>query len=108
MWAELVNFANSADSAGSAQGALRQIQARMTKQMKLRLVRWVAIPLFVLGLRFADGGQVWNYMMNHLALTALLPLVVMFLVLVARGFYMQHRQQQGDSSKLDGAHNAKP
>jgi RsiW-degrading membrane proteinase PrsW (M82 family) len=80
----------------------------MTKQTKLRLVRWVAIPLFVIGLRFVDGGRAWNYMMNHLVLTALLPIVVMFLVLVARGFYMQHRQHDGDGSKFGGAHGAKP
>ncbi|MGB7265164.1 MAG: hypothetical protein WBC92_06600 [Terracidiphilus sp.] len=79
----------------------------MTKQTKLRLVRWVAIPLFVIGLRFADGGRVWNYMVNHVALTALLPLVVLFLILIARSFYMQHRRQTGDGSKVAGTQSAK-
>ncbi|MGA9063228.1 MAG: hypothetical protein WB341_16395 [Terracidiphilus sp.] len=80
----------------------------MKKETKLRLARWIVIPLIIIGLRFIGGGRVWEYMVNHLALTALLPLVVLFLVLFVRGMYMQYRREPNKSSRMDGAQSAKP
>ncbi len=81
---------------------------RMTLQTKLRIVRWVAIPLGVVGLRFIAGGRFWNFMEDHLWLTVVLPLVALFLLLLARGMYMQYRREPERNSKLGGAQNAKP
>ena len=80
----------------------------MKKETKLRLARWIVIPLIIIGLRFIGGGRVWEYMVNHLALTALLPLVVLFLVLFVRGMYMRYRREPNKSSRMDGAQSAKP
>lgn len=56
--------------------------------------------------RLGDGGRIWNYMVDHLWLTALLPLVVLFVALFAR--VMQYRGEPEASSKVNGAHGAKP
>lgn len=47
----------------------------------------------MVALRFVDDGRVWNYMVDHLWLTAVLPLVVLFLLLFVRGMYMQYRRE---------------
>jgi small-conductance mechanosensitive channel len=89
-------------------GALTPTKPAMKKGNKLRLARWVAIPLVILGLRFIGGGRVWEYMTDHLVLTALLPLVVLFLVLFVRIMTMQHRREPDERAKVGGAHRAKP
>ena len=79
----------------------------MKKENRLRLARWIAIPAIIVGLRFIDGGRVWDYMVNHLVLTVLLPLVVLFLVLFVRAMAMQDRRERGESPKAGGAESAK-
>jgi len=80
----------------------------MTKEVKIRMARWIAIPAIILGLRFLGGGRVWEYMVSHVWLTAVLPLVVLFLVLFGRGMVLQSRREPGGNSKLDGVQGAKP
>lgn len=57
--------------------------------------------------RFAAGGRIWEAMIDHIWLTAVLPLVVLFLLLFARGMYMQYRREPEGNSKMDGAPSAK-
>ncbi len=80
----------------------------MKKQTKIRLAWWVGFPLSLVALRFIAGGRAWNYLVDHLWLTALLPLVVLFLLLFARGMYMQYRRPPEGNPKMDGAQKAKP
>ena len=76
----------------------------MTKQTKIRLAWWIGFPLSVVALRFIAGGRAWDYLVDHLWLTAVLPLVVLFLLLFARGVYMQYRREPEGDSKMDCAH----
>ncbi|SPE18321.1 exported hypothetical protein [Candidatus Sulfotelmatomonas gaucii] len=80
----------------------------MKKQTKIRLAWWVGFPLSLVAMRFIAGGRAWDYLVDHLWLTAVLPLVVLFLLLFARGMYMQHRRQPGGNPKMGSAHRAKP
>ena len=80
----------------------------MKNGTKIRVARWIAIPLVILGLRFAAGGRVWGYMVDHLWLAAVLPLVVLFVLLFTRGMYMQHRREPNESSNVGGAQKARP
>ena len=80
----------------------------MTKEVKQRLVRWLAIAAIIFVVRFAAGGRVWDYMVDHLLLTALLPLVVLFLVLFVRGMMIQRGRHQEEARRIDGAESAKP
>ncbi len=79
----------------------------MTNQAKLSLVRWIAILLVILGLRFVGGGRAWEYMVNHLLLTILLPFVALFLVLFVRGRAIHNRRQRDEGAKVEGAQSAK-
>ncbi len=89
-------------------GALTPAKPAMKKENKIRLARWIAIPVIILGLRFIAGGRVWDYMVNHLVLTALLPLMVLFLVLFVRVTAMQYRREPDKSPKAGRAESAKP
>ncbi|MGA3333986.1 MAG: hypothetical protein ABSC62_07455 [Terracidiphilus sp.] len=80
----------------------------MKKDTKLRLARWIAIPAIILGLRFLGGGRAWEYMVDHVWLTALLPLVALFWVLFVRGTMAQRRRRLGASASVGGAQGAKP
>jgi hypothetical protein len=80
----------------------------MKKQTKTRLAWWIGFPLSMVGLRFIAGGRVWDYMVDHVWLTAVLPLVVLFLVLFVRAMAVQYRREPGESPKADGAESAKP
>jgi hypothetical protein len=79
----------------------------MTKQTKFRLARWVAIPVIILALRFIDGGRVWEYMVDHVWLAALLPLAALFLVLFVRGMTIQRQRRLGEGASVGGAQSAK-
>jgi hypothetical protein len=80
----------------------------MKRQNRIRLAWWVGFPLSLVALRFIAGGRAWDYLVDHLWLTALLPLVVLFLLLFARGMYMQRRRGLEGNPKMDSAHRAKP
>jgi hypothetical protein len=84
------------------------LKQAMTKQTKTRLAWWIGFPLCMVVLRFAAGGRIWNYMVDHVWLAAVLPLVVLFLLLFVRGMYMQYRREPEGNPKVDGAHRAKP
>jgi hypothetical protein len=79
----------------------------MKNETKIRLAWWICFPLSVLALRFIAGGRVWEYMVDHVWLTAVLPLAVLFLLLIARGLYVQQRREPGGNPKTDSAHSAK-
>jgi hypothetical protein len=87
---------------------LRPIGRAMRKETKIRLAWWIGFPLAMVVLRFGDGGRIWNYMEDHLWLTCALPIVVLLLVVVVRGFSMQHRRGRGEDSNVGGAQSAKP
>ena len=74
----------------------------MTKEVKLRVARWVAIPAIILAVRFAAGGRVWDFMVDHLVFTALLPLVVMFLILFVRGMMIRRSRQAAEGRNIGG------
>ncbi len=80
----------------------------MTKQTKTRLAWWIGFPLSLIALRLIEGGRVWDYLVDHLWLTALLPLAVLFMLLLGRGMYMQYRREPQGNRKMGGAHSAKP
>ncbi len=80
----------------------------MTNQAKLSLARWIAILLVILALRFVGGGRAWEYLVNHLLLTILLPFVALFLVLFVRGMAMHNRRERDEGAKVAGAQSAKP
>ncbi len=80
----------------------------MKKDTKIRLARWITIPAIILGLRFLGGGRVWEYMVDHVWLTAMLPLVVLFWVLFVRGTMVQRRRRLGESANVGGVQGAKP
>jgi len=80
----------------------------MTKQAKSRVAWWVGFPLSMIVLRFIAGGRIWDYLVDHLWITALVPLVVLFLLLLGRGVYMQYRRVPEANSKIDGVQKARP
>jgi hypothetical protein len=80
----------------------------MKKETKIRLAWWIGFPLSMVALRFAGAGRAWEFMEDHLWLTAVLPLVVLFLLLLARGLYMQYRREPEGRPKMDSATGAKP
>jgi hypothetical protein len=57
------------------------------------LLSVVALTLFSFALHNVFGGQVWAYIVLHPWQTIFLPLVVIFLVLLASGLYRQYRQE---------------
>jgi cytochrome bd-type quinol oxidase subunit 2 len=75
----------------------------MKNETKIRIARWIAIPFVILGLRFAAGGRIWDYMVDHLWLAAVLPLIVLLLLLFGRGMYIQYRRQREGNAKIAGA-----
>ena len=83
------------------------VKQAMTKQSKIRLAWWIGFPLSMVALRFIARGRVWDYMVDHLWLTGVLPLVALFLLLFARGMYLQYRREPEGNPKMDGAHRAK-
>ena len=78
----------------------------MKNEAKIRTARWIAIALVIVGVRFIASGQIWDYLLGHIWLAAVLPLVGLFLLLFVRG--MQYRRAQSGNSRMGGAQNAKP
>lgn len=79
----------------------------MKKQTKIRLAWWIGFPLTMVVLRFVAGGRLWEDLVDHLWLSAVLPLVVLFLLLFARGMYMQYRREPQRNSKTGGTQRVK-
>jgi hypothetical protein len=75
----------------------------MTKQSKLRLVRWTAIVAVIIVLRFIAGGRVWDYLVDHVILTGLLLVLSLFLALVYRSMQIQRSRHGEDARKIGGS-----
>jgi hypothetical protein len=78
----------------------------MTNESKIRITRLLAIIAVIAGLRFLGGGKAWDYLVDHVWLAVLLPLVGLVVLLFGRGMYIHHRQpnQQpkiGDSERAE-------
>ena len=59
---------------------------------------WVAIFLTFLVLSTVAGGRPWEYMKNHLWISRVLPLVLLFLILMARALFREYRGSSHRSS----------
>ena len=63
--------------------------------------------LLILALGALNGGRVLAYVESHLGLTVLLPLVLIFLGLLARRLYLEYRQEPDETLLHEGTTNAK-
>jgi hypothetical protein len=48
--------------------------------------------LSLLALKHFDGGKGWTYLQKHFWLVGFLPLVVLFVALLGRSYYLQYKQ----------------
>jgi hypothetical protein len=66
----------------------------MTRQSLLKFaLNSIAGVLFLFALHKVYGGRVWTYIGSHLWLVCFLPLVLLFLVLLAHQLYREYRQE---------------
>ena len=71
----------------------------MTRQSVLKfVVSGVAGFLFLIAIRNVYGGRVWAYMEGHFWLVCFLPLMSLFLVLLALGLYKQYAQEPDEQT----------
>lgn len=80
----------------------------MTNENKIRLTRLIAIIAVIVALRFVDGGKAWEYMVDHVWLALLLPIVGLFVMLFWRGMSIQRRRTTEDTVKMSDPQNLKP
>jgi hypothetical protein len=80
----------------------------MSNESKIRLARWISIPVVILGLRFMGGGKGWDYLVDHVWLAVVLPFVGLFVLLFWRGMYIHSRRAREDDLKIGSARSAKP
>ncbi len=80
----------------------------MSNESKIRLARWIAIPVIILGLRFMGGGKGWNYLVDHVWLALLLPFIGLFVLLFWRGMHIHSRRAPEEVVKMGSARSAKP
>jgi hypothetical protein len=59
-------------------------------------------------LHFVYGGRIWAYLRGHFWLAGFLPLVLIFLALLARNLYLEYRQDPEVNSEPQQAGSAKP
>jgi hypothetical protein len=80
----------------------------MSNESKIRLARWISIPVVILALRFGGGGKGWNYLVDHVWLALALPVVGLFALLFGRSMYIHSRRAREDHLKIGSARSAKP
>jgi hypothetical protein len=66
--------------------------ARPGSRLKRSFLGWLVVTPVWLALCYVDHGRAALYMKSHLFLTCFCPLLLIFLVLFVRGYYLEYKR----------------